>query len=52
MNYEEELIKFELLIGMDDIDNDEFDEATFKEEVKDIYAKNYGENVTPLFLNS
>lgn len=50
MDFEQELIKFKLLIGIEQIENNEFDADLFKTETKEIFQENIGDNVIPLFL--
>lgn len=51
MDFEQELIKFKLLLGIEELDNGTFNEIEFNDELQEIYTQSFGENVTPLFLN-
>tara|TARA_Y100000590_G_C15203869_1_gene819794 strand:- start:339 stop:497 length:159 start_codon:yes stop_codon:yes gene_type:complete len=52
MNQTEEMVKFKLLIAMDQLESGEnLDDDALNLEIESIYKNEFGENVKPLFLN-
>ena len=50
LEFPQELIKFKLLVGMQQMKNGTYDDAKFKTELQGIYDHYYGSGVRPLFL--
>lgn len=51
LELEQELLKLKLLVELDQMECSEFDEDLFKDELKELYNENVGNNVIPLFFS-